>query len=170
MLPTIDTINPGVGGGVPPRRPEAEKAVEAYKTPSVRENPEEGRISRIADSREQVQALKSKNESTDRGMDRVEINLQLSREERDAFQAALASKQDPDSMSSDERETLKKASERITKFIEDTVARNADNRERVEKAVSEWYSRLSKGERDGPIDLINLLRQAAMGNLDDLDN
>lgn len=168
MLPNIDTINPGASGVVPPKRPEVDKAMEAYRTASSSDQPEEIAAKRALAAREQTGPSKSKTEIMPAQQDRADLKFRLSAEERDAFQAAFDAKQDPATMSPEERETLKKASERISKFIEEAAAKSADNRERVEKAVSEWYSRLSKGEREGPIDLINLLRQAAMGKLDDL--
>ena len=166
MLPTIDTYTLGIGGGVPPhpeperpvRRPEEETPVSA--------------VERKTEAGEQTGPAKAAKRETEviparrEDQDRVELNFHLTREEREAFATAFSSKQNPETMSPDEQETLKKASERISKYIEEAVTRNSDSRERVEKAVGEWYSRLTRGEQS-PFDLINLLRQAAMGNLDE---
>ena len=168
MLPTIDTTltSPGVGGGAPVRHPETEKAIEAYKTKAPVEPKLKTEETAPREDTYQSSAERSKTDIVGR-KDQVEINFQLTMEERDAFLAAFKSKQDPATMTPEERDTLQKASERISKFVDEAIARNADNRERVEKAVGEWYSRLTKGETEGPLDLVNLLRQAAMGNLDE---
>jgi hypothetical protein len=161
MLPILDSLNPGAGGVIPPR-PEHDRVADAYRTS---ERKTEVRV------REDDQ-YQSRSRSTDvlpakpDGRDQVELNFHLTLEERDAFQAAFGSKQNPDVMSPEEKETLQKAAERISSYIDEAIARNSDNRERVEKAVGEWYSRLTKGESK-PMDLINLLRQAAMRTLDD---
>lgn len=168
MLPTIDTTNPGVGSVTPQPRPEAERVAEVYRTSRAEERPEARKGARIDDRGDSYQASRAKTEAVGASADQVEINFQLTMEERDAFLAAFSSKQDPATMSPEEKETLQKASERISKYIEEAISRNRDNRERVEKAVGEWYSRMSRGERDGPADLVQLLRQAAMGNLDDM--
>lgn len=168
MLPTIDTTltNSGVGGGTPLRHLETEKAIEAYKSNVPVETKQKAEKPDPREDVYQSSAERSKTDIVGR-KDQAEINFQLTMEERDAFLSAFTSKQDPSSMTPEEREALQKASERISKYIDETVARNGDNRERVEKALREWYSHLTKGETDGPLDLLNLLRQAAMGNLDE---
>lgn len=148
MLPNVDII----AGGTPVRQLEIERAAEAAPAPQAQTNQGE-------------QARKSQT-GIHQIQDRVEINFSLSREERDAFVTAFSSKQDPAVMSEEEKATLRKASERISSFIDDAIARNTDNRERVEKAMKEWYSRITHGE--SPADLVDLLRKAAMGNLDGL--
>lgn len=157
MLPNIEFYNQAANGAVQVRNPEPEKAIETAKAAAEKGNEAaaaNAQSAKTADNREK--------------RDQAEINFSVSREERDAFMAVFSEKQDPAAMSPEERETLRKASERITKFVEEAIARNASNRERVEKAVGEWYSRMTNGEHRGPTDLVDLLRQAAMGNLDGL--
>lgn len=159
MLPNIDYVSQAAGSGqnLSPRV-ETEKAIEAYKTPPAEPTVEQ-RDEFVQAEKSGTRILQSK--------DKADINFTLSREERDAFIAAFSSKQDSASMTNGEKETLKKASERISKFIDEAITRNSDNREKVEKAVGEWYSRITKGEQ-GPMDLIELMRKAAMGTLDNL--
>lgn len=151
MLPNIDYANGVAGGGAPVKRPETEKPTQETYAEKI--------------------ALKSQAKKSETGIrqvkDQVEINFSLTREEREAFTTAFSSKQDPAKMSEEENTTLKAASERISKFIDEAISRNSDNRERIEKVMGEWYSRMTQGKQ-GPVDLVNLLRQAAMGNLDDL--
>ncbi|MDR2390291.1 MAG: hypothetical protein LBE84_01230, partial [Planctomycetota bacterium] len=70
-------------------------------------------------------------------------------------------------LSESEKDTLKRVSERISKFIDQTLARNNSKRERVEETLEKWFSRLTMGERQGPFDLINLFHAAAMGTISD---
>lgn len=158
MLPNIDQIsNQNVANPVQPRRQESEKALEAYRA-----SQEEKARAKAVEPAPDRQATPER--------DQVEISLSLTREEREAFRTALESRQNGSKMTEQEKSTLEQASEKISGFIESVVSRNTDNRERVEKAVNAWYSRITKGEHQGPVDLINLLRQAAMGTLDDIAN
>lgn len=158
MLPNIDQVNSqNAISAALPRRHENEKGTEVYKAAQAAEN-----------ARAKAAAEPAPARPIEQERDQVEISLSLTREERDAFRAALSSKQNGLEMTKEEKSTLKEAAEKISGFIESVVAKNADNRERVEKAVGEWYAQLSKGEPQGPADLINLLRQAAMGTLDDM--
>lgn len=168
MLPTIDHMSPGraASGSAVLRRADVEKALEAYKT-NQPDNPRTGEKAKKAEAL--PEARKSPADAkVPAGQDQAEINFTLSREEREAFVSAFNSRQDPAAMSDSEKETLRKASERISKFIDDAISRNSDNREKVEKAVGEWYAKMTKGEQQGPTELITLLRQAALGNLDNL--
>lgn len=164
MLPKIDSINqavPPAASYEAPVKPEAEKS-EAV-SPRAEEKPE------AKSRRTATEAIPAREQREAR--DQVEIQFVLSREEREAFAAALSSQGNPaETMTEEEKQTVKKASERISKFIDDTAARNQKSREKVESAVSEWYSKMSRGEPRGPLDLIQLLRAAAMGNLEELGN
>lgn len=165
MLPKVDSINqavPPAANYEAPVKPDAEKPVEAV-SPKADEKQE------AKSRRSATEAIPAREQPERR--DQVEIHFALSREEREAFAAALSSQGNPaETMTEEEKRTVQKASERITKFIDDTVARNQKSREKVESAVSEWYSKMSRGEPRGPFDLIQLLRAAAMGNLDELGN
>lgn len=159
MLPRIDSITQGVSaaaGYEAPARQETEKPVQT--TPTRTETEPERKMRQKA-----TETFPAREQR-----DQVDIHFTLSREEREAFAAALSNRKNPDGeMTEEEKQTVQKASERITKFIDATIARNQQSREKVEKAVSEWYSKLSRDEPSGPFDLIQLLREAAMGNLDE---
>lgn len=100
------------------------------------------------------------------GKDRQEFNLTVSYEERDALYNAFAPEMAGSSLSDAEMETLKKVTERITKFIDAAMAKSSENREKVEKAVGEWYSMIVNDKPRSPTELIRLLREASMGNLE----
>lgn len=165
MLPTNDALSTisYASAASPVARLEAEKAAEAYRAKKA----EVSTIDKIAAEKMIEASDESKNPKAEvkKDKDRVEINLALTREERDAFVSAFNNKQEPLEMTEEEKEALRNASERISKFIDEAIARNSDNRERVEKAVGEWYHMITKGEHQRPTELITLLRQAAMGNL-----
>lgn len=98
--------------------------------------------------------------------DQAEINFQLTRDERDVFLNAMSGREDPQEMTEDEQNTLQKVSERLEKLIEEATAKETERVERLERAVKEWYSRLSNGKHKAPADLIRLISQAAMGVVD----
>lgn len=99
--------------------------------------------------------------------DEAQFGFRATPEERDALVAAFSGGGDAKSLTKEEKDKLKSASGRITRLIEEAVAKSADSRERTEKALSEWYSRLSQGETPRA-DLLKLLRQAAMGEFDEI--
>lgn len=163
MLPNIDTaLQNGMpvesyGRGGENQRPTSVR----YKAADATKPAEGGSSSATA-----VVAEKKRSESDNR-TDQVTINLSLSPEEKDAFGKAFSDKGNLSTMSEEEKQALKEASERIGKFIDDTVSKNQDKREKVEKAVREWYSRITKGKETGPTEFISLLRAAAMGTLEE---
>lgn len=181
MLPSIDTSNQNLailpaGGSAASRKVDSEhsakvinpRAVETYK--SSKSGVEESSLE-VAENNnnekraEKARAAKATEVRARSTQDQVEINLALSPEERDVFSTALTSEE---TLSPEEKATLKKASERLTKFINDAVSKNGERRDRVEKAMTEWYSRISKNELKGPSDLIQLLHSAASGGLDEM--
>lgn len=171
MLPTIDSTTPAVGGTTPQiKRPEVEKALEAYQSQSVSDTvsfEEAGGATRATERPTRVYGPRS---DTDRfkksaAQDQAEIKLQLTREEREVFLNAISGRESPSEMSEEEQELLQKTSERIEKLIEEANARDTQTKERVDKAVKEWYTRLSNGKQP-PGDLLTLIRQAAAGVLD----
>lgn|GEM_PF-2844319 len=143
------------------------KSVEAYKsnkpTPDPANAPEKTLGAHKIDK---IQAANAP--ETQRNNDLIELNFSLTREERDAFIQAFSDKQDPATMTQEEKDNLQSASERIAKYVEETIAKNTERRERVEKAVGEWYSRISKRELEGQFDLLELLEKAASGQIDTL--
>lgn len=182
MLPSIDTTNQNLailpaGGNAPSRKVDFEhsakvinpRAADIYKSSksgaeeTSLEVAENNIIEKRAEKARNAKATEVKTRST---QDQVEINFTLSPEERDVFNAALTSEETPPPLSPEEKATLKKASERLSKFIEGAVSKNGERRDRVEKAMTEWYSRISKNELKGPSDLIQLLHSAASGGLD----
>lgn len=154
MQPAVDILASG-SGGIPPRRPEAEK-------------PETEPLVKPASAEEAQPLRRSTTTAIIRPSgDQADIAFQLNREEREVFRAAFTEGKRPADMTADERDTLRQASDRISQLVDDAIAKNAENRERVEKAVHEWYGRLVQGEGRAPGELIRLLHQAAMGELDD---
>lgn len=143
------------------------KSVEAYKSNQSTPDPTNA-AEKTAASRKVDKVEPSKGTEARQKNDQVELNFSLTREERDAFINAFAEKQDPATMTEEEKENLQSAAERIAKYVEETISKNGERRERVEKAVGEWYSRISKRELEGNFDLIDLLRKAATGQLDTL--
>ncbi len=164
MLFVIDSVNPAAGAGAPVRLPEVDKV---DKTPET-QKPEPAQEERRESGAAGQPAARRSTAIRYNGRDSAEINFSLTQEERDAFINAFSSKQDPATMTEEERSVLQQASERINKYIDEAIANNTEKRERVEKAVREWYSSIAKGEDQGPTDLIHLLRKAAMGQLSDL--
>ena len=104
--------------------------------------------------------------------DQAHLDFALSQEEKLAFSRYLEDKDNgenvEETLPEDSQNVMKTAAERITKAIDETIARNTESRERVEKAVSEWYNSLSRGESDGerPRNFIEILRAVAMGKFD----
>lgn len=164
MLPNVDPVTQNVSSstGVYQRRADYKVTDQTEAEALTSEKTAEAGPAQI------LEQNRSKNNSPVLGVqDQVELNFSLTRDEKEAFVNAFSKKQDPATMTEEEQETLKKAAERISKFVEETIARNTSKRERVEKAVAEWYDKLSQGETEGerPTDLLSLLRKAAMGTL-----
>lgn len=173
MLPTTETVNPNtpVGENIHPRRQETNYIAEAYRTSKVdsKSSGVSERTSAVAEIHKRGQSkAKPKTDTVNLNQDQVELNFSLSHEERDAFISVFSGKQAPATMTEEEKDTLQKASERISKYVEEAIAKNKERREHIELAVSEWYARISKGDRQEPMAFINLLRAAAMGDLDEL--
>lgn len=187
MLPNIDptTNAANVGAAVQPqvKKTESDKAIEAYnsnasaapRVKSADEQVQSGGAVRRKEAREAQRAVegapvartgKSKTDTYLRqGQDQAEINFQLTREERAVFLGAMSGQDDPEQMTEQEQGTLQKAAERIEKLLEDATTRKTDRTDRLDKAIKEWYSRLSNGKHKAPADLIRLIQQAAAGDL-----
>lgn len=97
--------------------------------------------------------------------DQAEINFQLTKEERDAFLNAMSGQENPSDMTEREQTALQRASERVQKLMDDAAARTTDRTDRLDKAIREWYSRLSNGKYSAPPNLLQLIQQAAAGNM-----
>lgn len=174
MLPNIDpttTTASAVGGTTPQvKRPEVEKALEAYQQRPVSDNSSPGELEGTTRSAEKPTRIVGTRHETDRfkkpaGQDQAELKMQLTREEREVFLNAISGRESTSEMSEEEQRLLQKTTERIEKMLEEADARDAQTRERVDKAVKEWYTRLSNGKQP-PGDLLTLIRQAAAGTLD----
>ncbi|MDR1520941.1 MAG: hypothetical protein LBU23_12495 [Planctomycetota bacterium] len=111
----------------------------------------------------EVQPAKAK---LDWPKDEVQLALSLNQEEKDVLTSVFAEGQETESLSETEKETLQDVSQRISQFIDQTLARHNSSREQVDQALDEWFSRLTRGERQGPFDLINLFHAAATGSID----
>lgn len=119
--------------------------------------------SRVPGARSET-ALRQQRPSA-KGGDQAEINFQMSREEREVFLSVMTGREKASEMSETEQKLMEKASERLDKLIEAATSRDTASRERMDKAVKEWYLRLSNGKQP-PANLLNLITQAANGELD----
>lgn len=169
MIPNIDPATPSVaaGAGGQTRRPEMDKVVEAYNTVQAKEQVsyEEGDVARSSTdvvNRVATPEAKSRVQATQRPQDKAEINFQLTREEREVFVNALSGKEDPSEMSEREQTVLQKTAERIEKILDEARTFDTESRERLDKAVKEWYTRLSNGKHEAPADLLSLIRKASV--------
>lgn len=180
MMPNIDpaTTSANLGAATPAtpqiRRPEMDKALEAYQTapqPATGASPYEageaqktGAVDRMRDPKKSAtQILAAKL------TDQAEIGFQMTREEREVFLNAMSRQESPQDMTEEEQTTLQKVSERIEKMIEDSSTRNQEKLDRLDKAIKEWYNRLAGGKHKAPADLVRLIQQAAAGNLNFTD-
>jgi hypothetical protein len=178
MFPNID---PAAATGMATqaatiRRPETDRVTELYRAPGPRtavaadgtdalETGSSARAAerpgtRVARVRSDTGAVRKPSQ---RG-DQAEINFQMSREEREVFLSAMSGREEVSEMSEAEQEMMERATERLDKLIEAASARDTASRERVDKAVKEWYLRLSNGKQP-PADLLTLIRQSAAGKL-----
>lgn len=106
--------------------------------------------------------------------DQVELQFALTRDEKAAFSRYSASREEGEDnksafVSDEDRKRMQEAAERIATAMEEQIAKNNQSRQRVEKAVTEWYSILSGDDRDAktnPLAFIGILRDAAMGKFD----
>lgn len=169
MLPNIDPTTPSVavGAGAQTRRPEMEKVAEAYNTNQAKDSIsyEEGGVKRSStDVMKRLATPEARNRvaANQRPQDKAEINFQLTREEREVFVNAISGTEDPSEMSEREQSVLQKAAERIEKMLDDAQAYDTESRERLDKAVKEWYTRLSNGKHQAPSDLLSLIRKASV--------
>lgn len=187
MLPNIDPTNSAasVAAQTQPqvKRPELDKALEAYsnQTPAVqspaapaqnrrhetdRVTVESGEAQKAAQVTKAAADAKHKTGIYQKpAQDQAEINFQLTREERDAFINAISGQENPKDMTEREQTALQRAAERVEKLIEEATTRSTDRGERLDKAIKEWYSRLTNGKHKAPADLVRLIQQAAAGNL-----
>ncbi len=170
------------------RRPDVDAVVETYQTPRARDAvardplrvvPEQREGTAVDDADSSARAPEKtgtrvgaartetdvRRRAAARTGDQAEINFQMSREEREVFLSAMSGRESVSEMSEEEQRLMERASERLEKLIEAADARDAASRERMDKAVKEWYLRLSNGKQP-PADLLTLIRQASQGLLD----
>ena len=141
----------------------------AHLEAAVRKPRETARTAAAATAVERPQPpAKDGQAARERPRDQAEMAFSLTAEERDALVKTVAAARRDESaeLSPQEQETLRQTAERIAKAVDETIAKNNDKRQFVEKAVSEWYTKLSNGEAVEPFELIKLLRDAAVGKLD----
>lgn len=160
MFSTIDTVNFGIPPDGQRQQPPAAPA-ENQPKPEAAAPGVKRQATRVMD-RQAADTATSASARREAEKDQAELNLALSREEREAFAATLG--KNGAKASEEERATAQKAAERITKHLDETLARKAENREKVEKAVSEWYAKMTKGEHRSPTELVDLLHRAAKGD------
>ncbi len=156
----------------PVKRPELDKVAETYQATAVRSSvafeeadtaatPAEKTGVRAPGGAQSETAKRSKTEVRDQ----AGINFQMTREEREVFLSAMSGRERVSEMSENEQKLVEKTAERLEKLIEAADTRDAAKREKLDKAVKEWYIRLANG-RQPPTDLITLIRDAAAGKLD----
>lgn len=177
MLPTIDPAAgaaANVGGANQSRRSDMDKIVEAYKiaAPAKTEKQQVDNAGSEAAKTSGVQgseAVRSKQRPTDvilRLEDQADISFQLTREEREVFLSYASGEEEPSQMTQQEQTTLQRVAERLDKLIEESDARSAKGRSRIDAAMKEWYSRLASGKQ-APERLIDLIKLASQGQMDD---
>lgn len=98
--------------------------------------------------------------------DSAEINFQMTLEEREIFLSAMSGQEDPTDMTQEEQTVLQNVSERIEKLLEEAETKSTDRGDRIDRAIKEWYNRLSNGKHKAPADLVRLIRLSAMGTGD----
>jgi DUF4097 and DUF4098 domain-containing protein YvlB len=98
--------------------------------------------------------------------DEASLALALTQEEKAVLLAVFSEGRTPASLTPEEKDAFHLASERIQDLIDQTLTRSQSHKARIEKALEEWFSRLTQGKNQGPLDLINLFHQAASGELD----
>lgn len=184
MLPNIDPVtNAAAVGAVTPstRRPDTEKALEAYTSGSKarvdekRVRREAGRVgketkeARAPDAVERTGQVRSRDTATDivrRIDDQADIAFQMTREEREVFLGYVSGEEELDQLTDQEKITLERVTERVEKLIEQADARSTKGRDRINVAMKEWYSRLANGKQ-APENLIALIQRASQGMMDD---
>jgi hypothetical protein len=155
------------------KRPEFDKIAETYQTPRMRDNGAFEETDNSARPAEKVGTRSITGPRRDTAVqrkveakgDQAAINFQMSREEREVFLSAMTGRERVSDMSEDEQKLMEKSAERLDKLIEAADARDTASRERMDKAVKEWYIRLANGKQP-PTNLLTLIRQAAEGKLD----
>ncbi len=175
MLPNIDPVQVGAATGSGQAAPKREtdrivnKAYDAYRGATQdAEVAEKGSRVERAESAAAVEKKESP-ASAYAQRDEAQLSFRVTPEERDSLVTAFSGKESAEKMTKEEKDTLQGASERITKLVEEAAAKSTASRARTEKALSEWYSRLAQGESPSG-DLLSLLRQAAMGQFDEMYN
>lgn len=174
MLPTIDTTTTSAGigaGAAQTRRSDLENLADASQAQTIQtknnyeEAPEPTAAAVVQKNRKSAAGSTTQLIGVRLGQDTAELGFLLTREEREVFVNAISGRESPEEMSDEEQELLQKTSERIDKLIEDAMSRTTENRERIDSAVKEWYSRLSNGKLEAGEDLLFLIRKAARGEL-----
>lgn len=174
MLPTIDTTTTSAGigaGAAQTRRPDLENLAEVPQSQTIQtknnydEAPEPTSPAAFQKSRKSAAGNTTQLIGIRLGQDTADLGFLLNRQEREVFVNAISGRESPEEMSAEEQELLQKTSERIDKLIEDALSRTTENRERIDSAVKEWYSRLSNGKLEAGEDLLFLIRKAARGEL-----
>lgn len=174
MLPNIDPVQVGAatGSGQAAAKRDTDRIVnrayDAYRGATQdAEVAEKGARVERAESAAAVEKKESPaNAYVQR--DEAQLSFRVTPEERDSLVAAFSGEESAKAMTREEKDTLQGAAERITKLVEEAAAKSTASRERTGKALSEWYSRLSQGEAPSE-DLLTLLRQAAMGQFDEMN-
>lgn len=179
MLP--DRLNIGATPDAPvqPYQPRQTSDAAAPERDRERVKPETGRLQEAAKAYTERQrvpgAQKTEQADPQAKQDQVELQFALTREEKAAFSRYLASRDEGEDdtsafISDEDRERMQEAAERIANAMEEQIAKNNQSKQRIDRAVSEWYSVLSGDDREAktnPLAFIGFLRDAAMGKFDD---
>ncbi len=157
--------NPGI------KRAEFDRIAETYQATAVRDSTvafEEADTAARPAEKAGTSIIGARTETAKRSRtevrDQAGINFQMTREEREVFLSAISGRERVSEMSENEQKLMEKAAERLEKLIEAADTRDTANREKLDKAVKEWYTRLANGKQPPP-DLIMLISQAAAGKL-----
>ncbi len=147
--------------------------VTQQRPPSETDVLEKAKARKLAEAnqaKDSYNAAKSATARSNNAKDQVDLHFSMTQEEKVAFSRYLATREEDGSsvfLTDEDRDLMQKAAERIVNAIDETIAKNHESRQRVEKAVSEWYSQLAKGESRDSFGFIQLLRDAAMGKFDE---
>ncbi len=162
----VGTQTPGI------KRPEWDKVAETYQATAVRDSTlafEEADAAARPAEKTETGGNGTRPETGGRSKaeirDQAGINFQMTREEREVFLSAMSGRERVSEMSENEQKLMEKSAERLEKLIEAADARDAASREKLDKAVKEWYIRLANGKQP-PGDLLWLISQAAAGKLE----
>ncbi|MDR3211873.1 MAG: hypothetical protein LBU79_08155 [Planctomycetota bacterium] len=162
MLPDVNTAGLGFSN---PSTSIANESVSHNEPVSRTEKPQKEHSETEVVSRKDNDAAKSSRTVSDQ----VELRYTLSTEESEAFSRYFANRDESGKSalpSPEDQEVIQKAAERISHALDGVINKNLQSQERLDRAISQWYSDIASGSVERPTHLIGLLGQLAMGKFD----